>query len=36
MEITHGAPSFLLNNDVVRLHITRDGGMLAPAEFKIG
>ncbi len=36
METTHGAPSFTLNHDLVSLHITRDGGMLAPVAFRLG
>jgi hypothetical protein len=36
METIHGAPSFPLSNNLVSLHITRDGGMLAPVEFRIG
>jgi hypothetical protein len=36
MENIHGATSFKLNNDHVSLHITRDGGMLAPVAFRLG
>lgn len=36
MEIIHGAPSFPLSSDLVSLHITRDGGMLAPVGFRLG
>lgn len=32
----HGAPSFTLSNDLVTLHITRDGGMTAPVRFRLG
>lgn len=36
METIHGAPSFSLNNELVSLQITRDGGMLAPVGFRLG
>ena len=36
MDNTHGASSFTLNHDLVSLHITRDGGMLAPVAFRLG
>jgi hypothetical protein len=36
METIHGAPSFPLSSDLVSLHITRDGGMIAPVDFRIG
>lgn len=36
METIHGAPSYPLSNDLVSLHITRDGGMLAPVGFQLG
>lgn len=36
METIHGAPSYSLSSDLVSLHITRDGGQLAPAEFRLG
>jgi len=36
MESIHGAPSFSLSNDLVSLHITREGGMLAPVGFRLG
>ena len=36
METIHGAPSFPLSSDLVSLHVTRGGGHLAPAEFKLG
>jgi len=36
MEITHGAPSFTLNHDLVSLHVTCEGGMLAPVAFRLG
>ncbi len=36
METIHGAPSFKLASDLVSLHVTRDGGHLAPVEFKLG
>lgn len=36
METIHGAPSFSLGNDLVSLHITRDGGMMAPVGFRLG
>jgi len=36
MTSVHGAPSFSLSSDLITLHITRDGGHLAPVEFKLG
>jgi hypothetical protein len=36
MDTIHGAASFSLGNDLVSLHITRDGGMLAPVRFRLG
>lgn len=36
METIHGAPSFLLSSDLVSLHVTRDGGHIAPVEFRLG
>lgn len=36
MQTIHGALSFSLNHDLVSLHVTREGGMLAPVEFKLG
>lgn len=36
METIHGAPSFPLSSDLVSLHVTRDGGHLAPVGFKLG
>ena len=36
MESIHGAPSFPLVSDLVSLHITREGGHLAPVEFDLG
>ncbi len=36
METIHGAPSFPLSSDLVSLHITREGGHLAPVEFDLG
>jgi hypothetical protein len=36
MKTIHGAPSFSLSNDLVSLHVTQDGGHLAPAHFTLG
>ncbi len=36
MDRNHGAPSFLLSSDLVSLHVTQDGGHLAPVEFDLG
>ena len=36
MNETHGAPSFSLRSDLVSLHITEEGGHLAPVEFTLG
>ncbi|MDP4624719.1 MAG: hypothetical protein NWT08_06220 [Akkermansiaceae bacterium] len=36
MNEIHGAPSFSLKSDLVSLHITREGGHLAPVEFTLG
>ncbi|MBG7606551.1 MAG: hypothetical protein IZT59_00740 [Verrucomicrobia bacterium] len=35
MKTIHGAPSFSLSSDLVSLHVTQDGGHLAPVEFKL-
>lgn len=35
METIHGALSYSLSHDLVSLHITRDGGMMAPAVFRL-
>ncbi|QTN31975.1 hypothetical protein HZ994_06410 [Akkermansiaceae bacterium] len=35
MKTIHGAPSFSLSNDLVSLHLTKDGGHLAPVHFKL-
>lgn len=36
METIHGARSFSFSSDLVSLHVTREGGHLAPVEFKLG
>lgn len=36
METIHGAPSYSLSSDLVSLHITRDGGQIAPVKFILG
>ncbi len=36
MKTIHGAASFSLSNDSVSLHITQEGGHLAPVEFNLG
>ena len=36
METIHGAESWLLEGSAVRVHVTRDGGMVAPVEFRLG
>ena len=36
MKTIHGAPSFSLLNELVSLHVTRDGGHLAPVHFRLG
>jgi hypothetical protein len=36
MKTIHGAPSFSLSNGLVSLHVTRDGGHLAPVHFTLG
>lgn len=36
METIHGAPSFSLSNELVSLHVTREGGHLAPVHFTLG
>lgn len=35
METIHGAPSFPLHSDLVSLHITEEGGHLAPVSFNL-
>jgi hypothetical protein len=35
IEEIHGAPSWRLENDRVRLAVTRDGAMIAPVEFRL-
>lgn len=36
METIHGAESFVLENDVVKIAVTKEGGHLAPVVFKLG
>lgn len=36
MKVIHGAPSYSLHSDLVSLHITREGGHLAPVTFTLG
>ena len=36
METIHGAESYVLANDFVKVAVTRDGGHLAPVVFKLG
>lgn len=36
METIHGAESYILQNDLVKVAVTRDGGHLAPVVFKLG
>ncbi|MBC7979993.1 MAG: hypothetical protein H7Y36_05470 [Armatimonadetes bacterium] len=36
MQTIYGAPSFSLESNLVSLHVTRDGGHLAPADFIFG
>lgn len=36
METIHGAPSYSLSSGSVSLHVTREGGHLAPVEFTLG
>ena len=36
MKTIHGAASFSLSSDLVSLHITQEGGQLAPVEFTLG
>lgn len=36
METIHGTPSFSLSSDSVSLYVTREGGQMAPVEFKLG
>lgn len=36
MEIIHGAESYILENDRVKVAVTKDGGHLAPVLFKLG
>jgi len=36
METIHGAESYILENDLVKVAVTKDGGHLAPVVFKLG
>lgn len=36
MKTIHGAPSFSLSNDLISLHVTCEGGQLAPVTFMLG
>jgi hypothetical protein len=36
METIHGAESYVLANDLVKVAVTKDGGHLAPVVFKLG
>lgn len=36
MKTIHATPSFSLSSDSVSLHVTREGGQMAPVEFKLG